>query len=132
VTLGRVIEQQVAPGLFLSVPCTEDDAAVSSDRLQQLSSATFVGDYLIRRQHSACSEWPHASPPPDFHAPVRSAVPTLLLSGWLDPVTLPFRSEAQANAMPHAVRAIARRGGQAFKWPESLRQAILRLVDTGS
>lgn len=132
VTLGRVWDQQVALGLFLSVTCTEDDAPVSGHRLQRLTSGTFVGDYLIRQQHAACAEWPHAAPPQDFHRPVPSTVPALLLSGWLDPVTPPFRSDAQADAMPRAVRATAMSGAHAFKWPACLERTIERLVDSGS
>jgi pimeloyl-ACP methyl ester carboxylesterase len=131
-TLGRVLNQQLALGLFLSVTCTEDDAPISEKRLQRLTADTFVGDYLIHLQHEACGEWPHGAAPPDFHRPVRSNVPALLISGWLDPVTPPSRSEVQAHDMPNAVRATAMDGAHAFKWPECLDRAIALLVETAS
>jgi pimeloyl-ACP methyl ester carboxylesterase len=130
--LGRALDKQLALGLFLSVTCTEDDAPLLGDRLQLLTSKTFIGDYLIREQHAACAQWPHGTAPPDFHDLVRSNVPALLLSGWLDPVTPPLRSDAQAHAMSHAARAIAMQGAHAFEWPQCLDRVIARLVATGS
>jgi pimeloyl-ACP methyl ester carboxylesterase len=38
---------------------------------------------------AACKAWPHAATPKDFHAPFRSSIPTLLISGERDPVTPP-------------------------------------------
>jgi len=52
-------------------------------------AATLLGDAYIRQLKAQCAIWPRGVVPADFHAPLRSSVPTLILEGQFDPVTPP-------------------------------------------
>jgi pimeloyl-ACP methyl ester carboxylesterase len=49
-----------------------------------------------------CSVWPHGTRPADFHAPLTSDKPVLLLAGQYDPVTPPRYAEEVAKGLPNA------------------------------
>ncbi len=89
--VSREIEGAVSAGLELSVICTEDvpfyPAALARD------AETLLGDRLTQAARDECSVWPKGEMPPDFHDPVVSKVPALLISGELDPVTPPAGAE---------------------------------------
>lgn len=70
----------------LSVVCSED-ADLLKPRLRDAD--TVLGTRLIDLLEAACEIWPHGARPPDFHAGVKTSVPTLILEGELDPVTPP-------------------------------------------
>lgn len=46
-----------------------------------------MGSYKIDQQKQACANWVRGSIPANFLDPVRSDIPTLIVSGNLDPVT---------------------------------------------
>ena len=50
----------------------------------------------------ACERWPVHAAPLSASAPVHSEVPTLLLSGELDPVTPARQAEAAAKTLPNS------------------------------
>ena len=70
----------------LSVVCSED-ADLLKPRPQDAD--TVLGTRLIDLLEAACQIWPHGARPPDFHAGLKTSVPTLILEGELDPVTPP-------------------------------------------
>lgn len=74
------------PGMQLSVMCAED-APFLKPRPEDAD--TLLGTLPIQRIETACSVWPRGGMPKDFHAPFKSAIPTLILSGERDPVTPP-------------------------------------------
>jgi pimeloyl-ACP methyl ester carboxylesterase len=49
--------------------------------------------------------------PADFHAPLRSKVPALLMSGEFDPVTPPRYGAAVASTLPNARHLVVRGQG---------------------
>ncbi|MGA9341120.1 MAG: alpha/beta hydrolase [Rhodanobacteraceae bacterium] len=73
-------------GMALSVICSED-ADLLHDRPED--AQLILGDALIRAFKAQCAIWPRGSRPSGFHAPLVSAIPTLILEGELDPVTPP-------------------------------------------
>jgi pimeloyl-ACP methyl ester carboxylesterase len=92
--VARQIHGAISTGMELSVICTEDvplfgdaDADAGRDR------DTLLGDTLVRLAKTQCELWKKGEMPPDFHAPVVSDVPSLLISGELDPVTPPADAE---------------------------------------
>jgi pimeloyl-ACP methyl ester carboxylesterase len=50
----------------------------------------------------SCSFWPRGTIPADLREPVTSDVPTLLLSGALDPITPPEWAEVAAKTLRHS------------------------------
>lgn len=80
------VSQSMQGGMQFSVVCSED-APLLKPRPQD--EGTILGSSMIDDLLAACKAWPHAPMPKDFHAPFRSSIPTLLLSGERDPVTPP-------------------------------------------
>ena len=60
---------------------------ITSQQIEAVSEGTFESGHLIRGYRDACLVWPAAPLPDGFDQPVRSDIPTLLLSGSRDPVT---------------------------------------------
>jgi pimeloyl-ACP methyl ester carboxylesterase len=48
-----------------------------------------------------CKLWPRGPVDADLHSPLRSDIPTLLLSGEADPVTPPADAERAARGLSH-------------------------------
>jgi pimeloyl-ACP methyl ester carboxylesterase len=85
-------------GLYLSITCAEDVPLVAADAAER-DDPTYLGGYRVRQQRAACAEWPRGTAPLDHVDPVRSPVPTLILSGMLDPVTRPANGDDIARTL---------------------------------
>jgi pimeloyl-ACP methyl ester carboxylesterase len=80
--------ERLSAGFFLSVSCTEDVPYISKDA-DTRAAGTFGGNYRLEQQRAACKEWTRGTVSSAHRQPSKSAIPTLLLSGELDPVTPP-------------------------------------------
>jgi pimeloyl-ACP methyl ester carboxylesterase len=81
-------------GMQLSVLCSEDSPRYTSGDLQREAEGTVFGAGLMMGQARACEFWPKGEVDASYYEPVRSNVPTLVLSGDLDPVTPPTWGQA--------------------------------------
>jgi pimeloyl-ACP methyl ester carboxylesterase len=78
----------LAYGMHNSVVCTEDVPFFASQKIDRSEiGKTFLGASQIDALESLCREWPAGLLDADFHQPLTSSVPALLLSGTSDPVT---------------------------------------------
>jgi pimeloyl-ACP methyl ester carboxylesterase len=105
--VSESIEQTISYGMHHSVVCTEDapfftSSAVDRHRLEQTYLGTTQLDGLI----AICEVWPRGLMDPDFHAPVVSDVPVLLLSGSADPVTPPPYGDLARQKLRNSVHLI--------------------------
>lgn len=82
-----------------SVICSED-ADLLEPRPQD--AQTLLGNRMIETFQAICPVWPKGARPADFHQPLRSAVPSLLLSGQYDPVTPPRYAQEVAQGLSNA------------------------------
>lgn len=98
--------ENLAIGMHLSVVCSEDVPRITAEDLAA-ASRTFFGRALVDEFVNACKHWPRAELPADFHEPVRSNAPVLILSGGIDPATPPRHGEAVAATLPNARHAVA-------------------------
>lgn len=80
------LSESMNGGMQLSVLCTED-ASLLKPRPQDAD--TLLGNQLIEGFGAQCKVWPHGPMPKNFHAPFKSSIPALLISGERDPVTPP-------------------------------------------
>lgn len=85
-------------GMQYSVICTEDADALTP---RPEDKDTILGEHMIEAFKAACSVWPHGSMPPDFHQPLQSKVPALLMSGEFDPVTPPRYGDEVVKGLPN-------------------------------
>jgi len=86
-------------GMQLSVICSED-----ADLLQPRpdDAHTILGNRMIDTLQTACAVWPKGTRPADFHQPLKSNAPALLLSGQFDPVTPSRYGDQVAKNLPQS------------------------------
>jgi pimeloyl-ACP methyl ester carboxylesterase len=89
----------ITGGMELSVVCAED-ADLLAPRPED--AGTLLGNDQIAKIQSACSVWPRGERPADFHAPLASALPVLILEGQYDPVTPPAYGRAMLPTLSNA------------------------------
>jgi pimeloyl-ACP methyl ester carboxylesterase len=105
--VNRSYGDAVAYGMHNSVVCSEDVpfwdlAKVNRTELEK----TYLGTAQLDGLRSICAIWPRGPIDPDFHAPLSSDVPALLLSGSDDPVTPPGDAEEARRAFTHSVHLV--------------------------
>jgi pimeloyl-ACP methyl ester carboxylesterase len=94
----------------LSVTCAEDVPFVAPFAVAPAVAGTYLRGYRIEQQIAACKAWPRGAAPADFHAPVSSDVPVLLVSGPYDPVTPPRWAEGVARKLSRGLHLIIPEG----------------------
>jgi pimeloyl-ACP methyl ester carboxylesterase len=105
--LSRSYGDVIAVGMNNTVTCTEDLAfydpkAVDRAKLQK----TFLGTAQLDGLLTVCGIWPKGPIDADFHAPLRSDVPALLLSGSDDPVTPPAYGEEARRGLTNSLHIV--------------------------
>ncbi len=98
------LQQSIAQGMEMSVICAEDfplfpDHNADSDYL--------MGNLLLKSTRVQCGVWPAGTVPDNFHDPVSSEIPVLLLSGELDPVTPPHYADQVQVHFPNSMHLVA-------------------------
>jgi len=97
------VQEMLAMGMHNSVVCSEDVprfANVAVDRAALTS--TYLGTGFVDALPLLCKSWPRGPVDADLFAPLVSTVPTLLLSGTLDPVTPPADADRAARTLRNA------------------------------
>ncbi|MHA6206137.1 alpha/beta hydrolase [Dyella soli] len=95
-------------GMQMSVICSED-ADLLSARPQD--AHTMLGTRMIDSLQTVCSVWPRGTRPDDFHQPLRTDKPALLLSGEYDPVTPPRYGDEVARWLAQSRHLVLRGQG---------------------
>ena len=90
----------LAEGLYLSMTCAEDIPFIDTAAARQSYENTYFGDYRVSQQINAARHWPRGSLPPGYHEPFTSDVPTLIISGYYDPITPPSFAEEVHRLLP--------------------------------
>lgn len=109
---ARMIEdllgEQIMHGMQLSVGCSEDADLLEPDPSDR---STLLGSYFVEFIKAQCEVWPRGPVPGDFHDPVASDHPVLLLSGEFDPVTPPRYGEEVLSGLPRGRHLVLRGAG---------------------
>ena len=131
VAQAEVLNDQLADlegnAMQLSVICAED-ADLLADRSQD--AHLILGDALVRVIRAQCEVWPRGSRSADFHAPVRSDKPALVLAGELDPVTPPRYADAILKGLPNGRLLLAKGQGHSVLARGCLPRLVGRFVET--
>jgi pimeloyl-ACP methyl ester carboxylesterase len=104
--MGGGDEPNMSIGMQLSVICAEDAPKNTPEDLQKESESTLFGKYVMSIQQQACTFWPRGKVDESFYEPVKSAIPTLVLSGEDDPVTPPSWGEQAAASLSNSKHVI--------------------------
>jgi hypothetical protein len=74
-------------GLYMCVTFTEDIPHLDLTRWESVSQQTYMGNNLVKFARQYNDVWPAGEAPPDFHQPVVSDIPALLITGRFDSLT---------------------------------------------
>lgn len=119
-------------GMFLSVSCAEDISRLDVDAAKRAAAGTLLGSYRIEQQADACRIWPRGIADPLRVTPLRSAIPTLLLSGEFDPVTPPYHAAEVASTLSNAVHVIVPKGSHGNDTGGCLERIVVSAVKAGA
>ena len=100
------LPQQVNNALHYSVTCTEDVPRITAADVAN-AFASVRSRSLARQELAVCDVWPKGVVAPDAAKPVVSAVPVLILSGGLDPVTPPANGAEVAKTLSASRHIVA-------------------------
>jgi len=123
--LADDIAENLSIGMHLSVICAEDIPRITAGDMDQLSQS-FFGSSLVDDFVRACRIWPRGPLPDDYYTPVQSPVPTLILSGGIDPATPPRHGDMVAATLPNARHFVAPHLGHGV----SLHGCAPRLIES--
>lgn len=123
------LHEMLAKGMELSVMCSEDFPVidVSADY-----SDTLMGNLFLEIIDLQCNVWPHGEVPEDFHQPVVSDVPVLLMSGERDPVTPPHYATQTAETFSNSLNLVARGQAHSVMKNTCLREITTAFIEKGT
>ena len=105
--IDRLYSGAIALGMNNTVVCSEDVPFYRvSARQRAEMRRTFLGTAPLRDLQTVCGLWPRGPVAADFHAPLRSDVPVLLLSGGNDPITPPRYAAEAARGYPNSLSLV--------------------------
>jgi hypothetical protein len=119
-------------GMQLSVICAEDAPRNTPEELAREAQSTLFGKYVMQIQTEACTFWPRGKVDPSFYDPVKSAIPTLVMSGQIDPVTPPQWGEEVAKNLSHSTHVIIPGAGHTAGATACGQRIIRNFIDRGS
>jgi pimeloyl-ACP methyl ester carboxylesterase len=94
-------------GMHNAVVCTEDAPLIDPKRIDRPAlEKSYLGTLQLDGLIEVCKVWPRGTIDPDFHAPLVSAAPVLLLSGTADPVTPPGYAEDARRAFSQSLHVV--------------------------
>ncbi len=95
-------EQLVYVGLLFNIVCNEDVPQVSSTLKLADANNNFDGAGTHLAWDMICPYFPQYRPSADFYQQVTADIPTLILSGNLDPVTPPSNGDFSDKTLPNS------------------------------
>ncbi|MFN5028904.1 MAG: alpha/beta fold hydrolase [Burkholderiales bacterium] len=100
-------EDKIAFGMRLSVSCSEDVSRIDAAARDEAAKVQPFQTMFIREFSTACENWPKGKVAADFHSPVKSDKPVLILSGGIDPVTPPIFGDEVKKTFSNSVHLVA-------------------------
>lgn len=121
----------MAMGMHASVVCGEDIHRITPAMREQ-AKTSYVGKTMLDSLEASCSVW--KVPPVDasFSEPIKSDIPTLLLSGEIDPATPPSWGELAMEKLTNAKHLVAPYATHGVAYQSCANNLIAELVRTGS
>lgn len=119
-------------GMQLSVICAEDAPQITPEEMAKEAEGSMFGPHVMRAQRQGCTFWPRGTVDPSFYEPVRSSIPTLILSGEIDPVTPPSWGEEIARTLPNSKHIVMPGAGHTAGGTGCGRRLIKAFIDAGT
>jgi len=125
--LGSAMSDQMTFGMQLSVICSEDAAGFKAD---PAATGTLLGNQFSEYLGAQCQVWPKGAMPADFHAPLATKVPALLMSGEFDPVTPPRYGDAVVKTLANGRHLVARGQGHNVLGAGCMPKLVAQFIDS--
>ena len=131
--IDRVYGDAIAEGMNNTVVCSEDVPFYHVDAAQRAELArTFLGTSQLDGLQAICKIWPHGPMDADFHQPLHSDVPALLLSGGNDPITPPRYAAQAALGFTHGLSVVVSGFGHGQLTDPCMAGVMAQFVDRAS
>jgi pimeloyl-ACP methyl ester carboxylesterase len=105
--VNKAYSDALAYGMNNSVVCSEDIPYWDLAKVNRAElGKTYLGTTPLDSLRGVCSVWPHGPVDSDFHEPLHTDVPALLLSGSDDPVTPPADAQEAKQGFTHSMHII--------------------------
>ncbi len=121
---------QMSVGTMLSVLCAEEVPRTSAEQARELSRGKLFANVDLSFWFDACKVWPSARFPDGYGEPVVSDVPTLLLSGALDPVTPPHFADVAAATLSRSRHIVAPYNGHITSAYACIPKLLAQFLDS--
>jgi pimeloyl-ACP methyl ester carboxylesterase len=95
-------------GLHFNIVCNEDFAKISADMKAVDADNNFAKGMSLVMVGKVCAAWPTYQPSADFYQTVTADIPTLIMSGELDPVTPASNGEKSHVNLPNSHHIISK------------------------
>ena len=93
---------------------------------------SYIGPIMLDGMNAVCEVWPRGPVDEDFHEPLASAVPALLLSGEFDPATPADYGRTAAEGFESHLHVIVPGQGHGQTRLPCVQQILRRFIDQGS
>jgi pimeloyl-ACP methyl ester carboxylesterase len=123
-----------ADGLYLSMTCSENFPHFDPATAGAAARATPFGDYRLRRQASACAQWPVTPSAPVVMEGIMTPA-VLFVSGEYDPVTPPEWADRMMRHFPDSRHVVLPGSGHIFDGMSGIETCLdplmLEFLNTG-
>jgi pimeloyl-ACP methyl ester carboxylesterase len=122
-------------GLWVAITCQEEGEGLDAEEADRRARGTLFDAHRARSFTRACPLWPHVPVSSDFHAPVRSDLPILILSGQWDPATPAARGDRALAHLTGALHLVVPSAGHAFQGlegSECVDALVVAFVEEGA
>lgn len=123
------ITDQLAMGMHNSVMCSEDVPFIDNVPTDALKN-TYMGTQMVEALEGLCEVWPRGDIDAAYKQPLRSAIPTLLLSGERDPVTPPAYGDMLLEGLEQARHIIVPHRGHHVGTTGCMPRVIAQFVES--
>ncbi len=97
------LSDSLSGAMHNSVVCTEDVPFFgAAEDAREVLDQTYLGAAMIDSLKAVCAVWPLGPMDDQLHEPLKSAIPTLLMAGELDPITPPYYAHQAQEGLTNA------------------------------
>ncbi|WP_413485605.1 alpha/beta hydrolase [Shewanella baltica] len=121
----------MAMGMHASVVCGEDMHRITPAMREQ-AQHSFMGKTMLEGLEATCEVWKVPAVDDSFSEPISSDIPTLLLSGEIDPATPPSWGELAMEKLTNAKHFVAPYATHGVAYQSCANNLIADLVRSGS
>lgn len=121
----------IAMGMHTSVVCGEDIHRITP-AMREKAASSYVGQTMLDSMEKTCAIWKVPAVDNSFSEPISSNIPTLLLSGEIDPATPPSWGELAMEKLTNAKHFIAPYATHGVAYQSCANGLVADLVRTGS